>query len=113
MCRALQVVCVASDAASLQALKRATVSQDWELTPGATDADEALAQIEDRRAHVLVTWGTFDDLVNRARERRPGLRIVTVDEEPVAEAADVNVMSIDEVRDAVLGVPPPARPVRS
>jgi hypothetical protein len=113
MCRALQVVCVASDASSLQELKRATVSQDWELTPGATDVEEALAQVEDRRAHVLVAWGTFDDLVNRARERRPGLRIVTVGKEPVEVAADVNVTSVEEVRDAVLGVWPPGGPVRS
>jgi hypothetical protein len=111
VCRALQVVCVASDAASLQALKRATVSQDWELTPGATDADEALAQIEDRKAHVLVVWGRFDGLVDSARERRPGVRIIAVGDDP--EGVDVTVPSMEDVRGAVLGVPPPGGPVRT
>ena len=112
MCRALQVVCVASDASSLQSLKRAAVSQDWELTPGAIDEDGALAQIEERRAHVLVTSGEFEGLVRRARELHPGLRIVAVGGESIAEA-DVRVASIEDVRDAVLGVPPPGGPVRT
>ena len=78
MCRALQIVCVAGGKPSLATLKRATVAEEWELTPGATDAEEALAQIESRKAHVLVTWGAFADLVKQARERFPGLRIVVV-----------------------------------
>ena len=110
MCRALQVVCVAADAESLQALKRAAVSQDWELTPGATDAEEALAQIEDRRAHVLVVWGEFPGLVERAHELRPGLRIVAVGD---GADADATVTSTEDVRGAVLGIPPPGGPVRS
>jgi hypothetical protein len=112
MCRALQVVCVASDGPSLQMLKRATVSQDWELTTGATDAEDALAQIEERRAHVLVVWGPFGELVRRARERRPALRIIAVVDEPVGQA-DMNLASIEEVRAAVLGVTPPGGPVRA
>ena len=112
MCRALQVVCVAAGEPSLRTLKRAAVSKDWELTLGATDADAALEQIAERRAHVLVAWGAFGDLVRRARERFPGLRIVAVGRTPIEEA-DVNLNSIKGVRDAVLGVPPPGGPVRT
>jgi len=112
MCRALQIVCVAGGRPSLQTLKRAAVGQTWELTRGATDADAAMAQLEERRAHVLVTWGAFAELVRRARERFPGLRIVAVGRTPIEEA-DVNLTSIKGVRDAILGVPPPAGPVRS
>ena len=109
MCRALQVVCVAADAESLSALKHAAVAQDWELTAGATDGDAALAQLEERRAHVLVVWGEFDGLVERARELRPGMRVVAV-AGSVADA-DVRVESIDEVRDSILGIPPRGGPV--
>ena len=111
MCRALQIVCVASGAPSLQALKRAAVSEAWELTVGATDAEDALQQIGHRRAHVLVTWGSFDDLVTQARQRFPHLRIIAVGRKPVV-GADVNLTSITGVRDAILGIPPPGGPVR-
>ena len=110
MCRALQVVCVAAGEPSLRTLKRVAVASDWELTPGATDARAALKQIEARRAHVLVTWGAFGDLVREARVRFPGLRIVAVGRTPIPEA-DVNLPSIGGVRDAVIGVPPPGGPV--
>src|SRR5439155_8628217 len=110
--RALQVVCVAADGPSLQTLKRATVSQHWELTPGATGLDEALEQIADRRAHVLVVWGDFPGLVKTARERVASLRIVAVGHDEIPEA-DVNVPSVDDVRDAIVGAPPAGGPVRA
>jgi hypothetical protein len=112
MCRALQIVCVAAGEPSLRTLKRAVVSQDWELTAGATNADAALHQIAQRKAHVLVTWGAFADLVGRARKRFPGLRIVTVGRSPL-DGADVHVTSIKQARDAILGSPPVGGPVRS
>ena len=110
MCRALQVVCVAAGEPSLRTLKRAALASDWELTPGATDDDAALAQIGARRAHVLVAWGAFGDLVREARVRFPALRIVAVGRTPIPEA-DVNLTSITGVRDAVIGIPPPGGPV--
>jgi hypothetical protein len=112
VCRALQVVCVAAGEPSLRTLKRAAVSADWELTAGATDAHDALAQIVDRRAHVLVAWGAFADLVRQARQRSPALRIVAVGRTVMPEA-DVNLSSIKGVRDAILGIPPRGGPVRS
>ena len=104
MCRALQVVCVGAGEPSLQALKRAAVGKEWELTAGATDAADALEQIARGRAHVLVTWGSFGDLVKEARAKHPGLRIIAVGRTPIAEA-DVNVSSIKQVHDAIRKVP--------
>ena len=112
MCRALQILCVASGRPSLQALKKAAVAQEWELTAGATDAGEALEQIARRRAHILVTWGAFADLVREARAAHPGLRTIAVGRTPIQEA-DVNVSSIKQVRDAILRIPPRGGPVGS
>jgi hypothetical protein len=111
MCRALTVVCVAADQPSLLALKRATAATEWELAPGATTAQDALDQIESRRAHVLVVWGPFAELVDRARERFPGLRIIAVGGDR-NRAADASVASVEDVKAAVLGAPPRG-PVRS
>jgi hypothetical protein len=46
MCRAVKVLCVATDDAALRALKRASVGAGWELAPGATDLRSALDQID-------------------------------------------------------------------
>jgi len=113
MCRALLIVCVALDRDSLVELKRATVGTDWELTPGATSVPDAVAQIEDRSAHVLVVAGALaSDVVAAVRERWAWLRVVAVSDEPV-EGASVVVESLDDVRDAVKGLPSPGGPVRS
>ena len=55
MCRALKLLCVATDGESLAALKRAVVSAEWELTPGAEDEATALAQIDAERPHIMVS----------------------------------------------------------
>jgi hypothetical protein len=112
MCRSLQVLCVAGGRPSLQALKRAAVAQEWELTPGATTMKEALDQLDERKPHVLIAWGAFADLVREARDRFPTLRIIAVGRRPIPEA-DVNLTAINGVRNAILGVPPPGGPVRS
>ena len=111
MCRALTVVCCALDDAALQTLKRAIVSTDWELAPGATGAEEAFEQIEDHRAHILVVWGDFPELIREARERFPALRIVLIG--PELAEADVTVASVEEAKGAILGSPPVGGPVRS
>jgi hypothetical protein len=112
VCRALQIVCVSAGESSLRSLKKAVTAAEWELTAGATREEDALAQLDGRNAHVLVTWGAFGDLVKRARERHPGLRIIAVGRTEIPDA-DVNVRSIKDVRDAILGTPPPGGPVRS
>ena len=112
MCRALQILCVASGRPSLQALKKAAVAQEWELTPGATTMAEALDQLDERKAHVLVAWGAFADLVKEARDRYPTLRIIAIGKRPMEEA-DVNLTAINGVREAIIGQPPVGGPVRS
>ena len=112
MCRALLILCVASGRPSLQALKKAAVAQEWELTPGATTTVEALDQLDERKAHVLVAWGAFAALVREARDRYPRLRIIAIGRTPIEEA-DVNLTAIKGVREAILGTPPVGGPVRS
>jgi hypothetical protein len=72
---------------------------------------EALEQLDVRKAHVLIAWGAWADLVKEARDRYPTLRIIAVGRRPLPEA-DVNLTAIKGVRDAILGVPPPGGPVR-
>ncbi|MBI3647225.1 MAG: hypothetical protein HY240_00445 [Actinobacteria bacterium] len=109
MCRALTVLCVARDGASLAELKRATVSAEWELAPGATDEADAIAQMDAERPHMLVAFGPYERLVALARERFPGMRIVTDRDAPGATAV---ATSLGEVRGLVLGLPRPGGPVR-
>ena len=106
MCRALKVLCVAQDAEGLGVLKRATVSAEWELAPGATDEDEAIRQLHAERPHVVVVFGPFPRLVERALEAYPSLRVIS--DRDMAGA--VVVGSSEEVRDAVTR---PDGPVRS
>ena len=108
MCRAMTVLCVATDRASLTALKQATVAAGWELAPGATNETDALGQVDAARPHVLVAFGPFDRLVALCAERFPGVRIVTDRDMP---GATVVATSLEEVRGLVLGVPRPGGPV--
>ena len=103
------MLCVAEDAASLADLKRAAVSAEWELAPGATGEADAIGQIDVERPHVLVVFGPYERLVALARERFPGMRIVTDRDQPGATAA---ATSLEEVRSLVLGLPRPGGPVR-
>ena len=106
MCRALKVLCVALDAEALGALKRATVSAEWELAPGATDEDDAIRQLHAERPHVVVVFGPFPRLVERALEAYPSLRVIS--DRDMSGA--VVVGSSEEIRDAVTR---PDGPVRS
>ena len=109
MCRALKVLCVAEDDATLAELKRATVAADWELAPGATDLRGALDQLDVERPHFLVAFGPFEDLVALAHERFPGMRIVTDRDAP---GATVVATSPSEVRELLKGQSRPGGPVR-
>lgn len=110
MCRALKVLCVATDRDSLTALKRAAVSSDWELAPGATSEDQALVQLEQELPHVLVAFGPYERLIGAVRDRAPAIRVVCDRDVP---GADVVATSLEEVRDAVKGRARPGGPVRS
>lgn len=109
MCRALKVLCVAEDAEALAALKRATVSAEWELSPGATTGEEALAQLEREHPHMVVAFGDLGVFVAAARHDHPGLRIVTDRDLP---GATVVATSLDEVRGALRALPRPGGPIR-
>ena len=108
MCRALKVLCVAEDARALEALKRATVSAEWELASGATTEEEALAQLESERPHMVVAFGDQGGFVAAARQRFPALRIVTDRDLP---GATVVASSLEEVRGALRALPRPGGPV--
>ena len=109
MCRALKVLCVASDAEALAALKRAAVSAEWELTPGATTEADALRQLHEERPHLVVAFGDFEQFVAEAREAFPSVRIVTDRDLPGATAV---ATSLEEVRGALKELPRPGGPVR-
>jgi hypothetical protein len=108
VCRALTVLCVATDQASLAALKMATVAAEWELAPGATNQTDALALVDAERPHILVAFGPYERLVALCAERFPGMRIVTDRDVP---GATVVATSLEEVRGLVLGIPRPGGPV--
>jgi hypothetical protein len=109
MCRAVKVLCVAPDEASLAELKRSSVGAEWELTTGATDLRSALDQIDLERPHALVVFGPFDELVALVAERFPGIRIVTDRDTPGASAV---AGSRNDVRDLLTRLPRPGGPVR-
>jgi len=109
VCRALKVLCVAEDPASLAELRRATVSVEWELAPGATTEDEAIRQLHAERPHVLVVFGSFPTLVERALEAYPSLRVISDRAIPGVLA----VGSLEQVRVAVKPSNGPGGPVRA
>lgn len=108
MCRAVKVLCVATDDDELAELRAATVSAAWELTTGATNERDALDRIDVERPHMLVAFGPFEALVALARERFPGMRIVTDRDAPGATAV---ATSLGEVRGLLEGLPRPGGPV--
>lgn len=108
MCRALKVLCVATDHESLGALKKAAVSADWELSAGAVGETDALAMIDADRPHALVAFGAFENLVALVSERFPGMRIVVDRDTP--GATDV-AGSLEDVRGLLRGAPRPGGPV--
>ncbi|MDP9342745.1 MAG: hypothetical protein M3Q23_11780 [Actinomycetota bacterium] len=104
---------MAVGAPSLAALKQAAAGAEWELVDGTTSADEALAEIERERPHVLVTWGSFAELVREARRRYPGMRIVWVGRGEEIPEANASLPGLEGVRDAIKGLPPAGGPVRA
>jgi hypothetical protein len=108
MCRALKLLCVASDRDALAALKRASVSVEWELAPGATTEADAIGQIVDERPHILVVFGPFERLVSLARDRFPAMTIVTDRDTP---GATLVAASLQEVRGVLKASPRPGGPV--
>ena len=102
------MLCVAPTDEELAALKRAAVSAEWELAPGATDEMSAMAQIDVERPHVLIAFGPFSRLVELTHDRFPGMRIITDREQ---EGASAIADGPSSVRDLVKGLPSPGGPV--
>jgi hypothetical protein len=100
---------VAEDPSALATLKRATVSAEWELVPGATTEDDAIGQLHAERPHVLVVFGSFPTLVERALEAYPSLRVISDRAIPGAVA----IGSLEQVRVAVKPSNGPGGPVRA
>jgi hypothetical protein len=110
VCRAVRVLCVSRDEATLASLQRATVAAEWELTPGATTETDALGLVDQERPHALVAFGDFERLVALVRERFPGMRIVT---DRAAPGATAVVASPDEVREMLRTLGRSGGPVRA
>lgn len=108
VCRAVKVLCVATDDESLAALRRATTAVEWELTPGATTETDALGAIDAERPHAVVVFGDFGRLVTLVRERFPAMRIVTDRDMPGASAV---ASSQDDVRELLRSIARPGGPV--
>jgi len=100
MCRALKVLCVAEGEEALRSLKRAVVSAEWELLPGASGEAQGLRQLREERPHVVVAFGDLARFVAAARREFPALRIVTDRDCP---GTSVVVGSASDVKRAALG----------
>jgi hypothetical protein len=108
VCRALKVLCVATDEGALQALRQATTTADWELTSGATNETDALGLIDSERPHTMVVFGDFERLVLLARDRFPAMRIVTDRDTPGTNAV---AASRDDVRVLLRSLGRPGGPI--
>jgi hypothetical protein len=86
VCRAAKVLCVATDDEALEALRRASSTAEWELTPGATNETDALGLIDAERPHAMVAFGSYGNLVALVRGRFPAMRIVTDRDTPGTSA---------------------------
>jgi hypothetical protein len=108
VCRAVKVLCVATDDEALQALRRVTTAVEWELTLGATNEIDALGLIDSERPHTMVAFGGFERLVSLARDRFPALRIVTDRDTPGTDAV---AASRDDVRELLRSLGRPGGPI--
>ena len=108
MCRAVKVLCVATDDEALRALRHATTAVEWELTSGATNETDALGVIDAERPHAVVVFGSFETLVALVRDRFPAMRIVTDRDAPGTSAV---ASSRDDVREVLRSLARPGGPI--
>lgn len=108
VCRAVKVLCVATDDDALQALRQLATAAEWELTPGATNETDALALIDSERPHSMVAFGGFERLVSLVRDRFPAMRIVTDRDTPGTNAV---AASRDDVRELLRSLGRPGGPI--
>ena len=108
MCRAVKVLCVATDDDALHALRQVTTAAEWELIPGATNETDALGLIDSERPHAMVAFGDFERLVSLVRDRFPAIRIVTDRDTPGTNAV---AASREDVRDVLRSLGRPGGPI--
>jgi hypothetical protein len=108
VCRAVKVLCVATDDEGLGALRRAATAAEWELTPGATNETDALGLIDVERPHAMVVFGSYETLVSFVRDRFPAMRIVTDRDAPGTSAV---ASSRDDVREILRSLARPGGPI--
>ena len=99
---------MADDEPSLDALRRATIAAEWELTPGATNETDALAVVDAERPQSIVVFGEHDGFVALVRDRFPAMRIVTDRE---TEGASAVARSLDDVRTVLSALARPGGPI--
>ncbi|MFN2590908.1 MAG: hypothetical protein ABR518_09075 [Actinomycetota bacterium] len=109
MCRALKVLCAASSPDRLAELKRATVSAHWELVGGAVSVETVGQQVELHRPDVVVVDASLGAGAVDAVRRACDARVICVGD---LRGADAIAASLDDVRDAILGVPRAGGPVK-
>jgi DNA-binding NarL/FixJ family response regulator len=111
MCRALTVLCADLSPERLAEMKRATISVHWELVGGAASVSELLLQLEEFHPDVVVIHaGLGAEAVEAVRRLNDRVRIVTVGD---VGGADEHAESLQDVREAIMGLPSPGGPVRS
>jgi chemotaxis response regulator CheB len=109
MCRALKILCAAASPERLGELRRAAVSAHWELVGGAFSVNELVEQVELYAPDVIVVDGSLGPVaVDAVRGSHLSARVVSVGSLP---GADATARSLEEVRDAIMGVPTPGGPV--
>jgi hypothetical protein len=108
VCRAVKVLCVATDEQALLALRWAVTAAEWELTPGATNETDALGLIDSERPHAMVAFGGFERLVSLVRDRFPAMRIVTDRDTPGTNAV---ASSRDDMRVLLRSLGRPGGPI--
>jgi hypothetical protein len=99
---------VAADDEALRALRLAATAAEWELTPGATNENDAFGLIDSERPHTMVVFGDFEHLVSLVRDRFPAIRIVTDRDTPGTNAV---AASRDDVRELLRSLGRPGGPI--
>jgi DNA-binding NarL/FixJ family response regulator len=111
MCRALKLLCAAAGRERLMELKRAAVGATWELVGGAASGPELAAYVAELGPDIVVLDAALGaEAVTAIRAGRATARIVSVGH---LDGVDAVADSLEDVRQAVLGVPKRGGPVRS
>jgi DNA-binding NarL/FixJ family response regulator len=102
MCTAVRVVVAAAERERRLALRRATVTAEWEVVGEAADAAGAYSEAIERRARFLVVEAElagdgWEALLRRLRSVSPNLLVVGVGEVAGADAA-VPAGALDDLR---------------